>query len=374
MSQMFYFGKDVGFAMATGFRVLVFLVALTFAPAVTKAQFGPDRSSLNGAGMVVPGGAVGRQLPLVPSSPKVILPSSATADAVRQQLDAGVSLESIDCALVELDVVLSEKLGSLPISIDHAGLKQARVGSDARVQGQFSPQPLRAVLDRMLRPHGLRAVVVNDGLRITADFRELSQRGIGTSRWLGVDEAFSLRVETALSQKVAVDFNNETLANVAKRLSEKMSLPVVLDVRSLEEIGMAADLEVTLSIEEVSIRTMLTLLLTPLELTYRVDSEVLVFTTKDSAELNLVSRIYWLEGTGFPVGDMDSVIDVIQGTLNPEFWEQLGGPGVINTLTEGYGNRPAIIVSATQEVHRQIETLLTVMRESHVGDDPVLHR
>jgi hypothetical protein len=365
----------MGSSMSACSRVWISFVVLMLAPAIVKAQFGKSGLiGLNGANAVLPSGAVGGQLPVGHASPKVILPSSATADAVRQQLDAGVSLESIDCALVELDVVLSEKLGSLPISIDHAGLKQARVGSDARVQGQFSPQPLRAVLDRMLRPHGLKAVVVNDGLRITADFRELSQRGIGTSRWLGVDEAFSLRVATALSQKVAVDFNNETLANVAKRLSEKMSLPVVRDVRSLEEIGMAADLEVTLSIEEVSMRTMLTLLLTPLELTYRVDSEVLVFTTKESAELNLVSRIYWLEGTGFPVGDMDSVIDVIQGTLNPEFWEQLGGPGVINTLTEGYGNRPAIIVSATQEVHRQIETLLTVMRESHVGDDPVLHR
>lgn len=364
----------MGFAMTAGFRVLVFLVALTLTPAITKAQFGPDRSRLNGAGMVVPGGAVGGQLPLGPSSPKVILPSSATADAVRQQLDVGVSLESIDCALVDLDVVLTEKLGSLPISLDHAGLKQARVSSDARVQGQFSPQPLRAALDRMLRPHGLKAVVVNDGLRITADFRELSQRGIGTSRWVGIDEAFSLRVDAALSQKVAVDFNDEPLAEVAKRLSEIMSLPIVLDFRSLEEIGMTADVEVTLSIEEMSIRSMLRLLLTPLDLTYRVDSEVLVFTTKESAELNLVNRIYWLEGTGFPIGDMDSVIDVIQGTLKPEFWEQLGGPGVINPLTEGYGNRPAIIVSATQEVHRQIETLLTVMRESHVGDDPVLHR
>ena len=98
----------MGSSMSACSRVWISFVVLMLAPAIVKAQFGKSGLiGLNGANAVLPSGAVGGQLPVGHASPKVILPSSATADAVRQQLDAGVSLESIDCALVELDVVLS---------------------------------------------------------------------------------------------------------------------------------------------------------------------------------------------------------------------------------------------------------------------------
>ena len=90
-----------------------------------------------------------------------------------------------------------------------------------------------------------------------------------------------------------------------------------------------------------------------------MDNELFCSTRASRAGTH--DRIYWLEGTGLPVGEFDNLIEVIQGSIEPDFWEHLGGPGVIQPLTHGVRNRPAILVSAICEIHQQIDALLMAM-------------
>ena len=65
-------------------------------------------------------------------------------------------------------------------------------------------------------------------------------------------------------------------------------------------------------------------------------------------------------------------MQLIQQTIVPDAWGPLGGPSTMVPLTRGVGNRPALIVSTVNDVHEQIADLLRVMRENHIGDDPVV--
>ena len=56
--------------------------------------------------------------------------------------------------------------------------------------------------------------------------------------------------------------------------------------------------------------------------------------------------------------DFDQIIDLIEGTIAPDTWESLGGPGSIRE----YYNNLSIIISQTQEVHEQIADLLDQLR------------
>ncbi len=135
---------------------------------------------------------------------------------------------------------------------------------------------------------------------------------------------------------------------------------------------MADDQPVSLSLKDVPLRSFLNLLLREMDLTYIAVDNVLQVTTIEAAEQNLQNRLYWLEGTGVPIGDFQSIIDLIQTSIVPNTWEALGGPSTLAPATLGNGNRPAILVSTTYPIHERIAQLLESLREAHLGPDPVV--
>jgi len=303
---------------------------------------------------------------------KVILPDSEVARFLREQLDTLVTLGEVRCELSSLSESLSNESMQIPLFLDDRGLKLAGVESDLRVEGVFKPQPLRSVLFQLLHPHGLHAIIQNEGLLITADFTELTRRGQAIHRWVGLDEQFASKVQSAMKKKASFDYQDMPLSEVAQLWSEQWELPVMIHTRAMEDIGLSPSAEVKLNLQDVTFGSAMKLMLEQLDMTYTMDNGLFLFTTREQAEQELMTRIYWLEGTGLPVGEFDNLIEVIQSSIEPDFWEHLGGPGVIQPLTHGVRNRPAILVSAICEIHQQIDALLMAMREGHVGPDPVL--
>ena len=98
-------------------------------------------------------------------------------------------------------------------------------------------------------------------------------------------------------------------------------------------------------------------------------SDSLVVTTGEASEENLLTRIYWLEGTGFAGRDYQAVIDLVQSSIEPDTWEKMGGRSTISPVAS---TRPALLVGAVYTVHEQIDKLLKTLRETHFGNDPVL--
>ncbi len=119
---------------------------------------------------------------------RVLQPDSDIAEALRESLDDVVQLGQIDTNIGQLGNVLSERLDGIPIFVDARGVKMAELSLSDKVQADIKPLPLRSALRSLLAPLGLRAVIQQEGLDITADFTSLTRRGIATDRWVDVDQ------------------------------------------------------------------------------------------------------------------------------------------------------------------------------------------
>jgi len=213
-------------------------------------------------------------------------------------------------------------------------------------------------------------VVEDEALVMTADPAELVHQGIGTDRWINITDSAAEKISTTLDSKTSgLAFVEMPLREVVQQISSQMDLAIVLDERALEEIGMTGDDPVLGSFGDVSLRSVMELILEPFDLTYTIAGESLLITTHEASENRLLNRIYWLEGTGLAAQDEQSVIDSIQTAFVPDTWEALGGPSTIAPVPSA---RPALLISTTYETHETIESYFETLRSTHLGEDPVL--
>ena len=116
------------------------------------------------------------------------------------------------------------------------------------------------------------------------------------------DNEVERRINAALGDETTQNFVEETLENAVRLISETHQIPIIVDKKALEEIGLTSDSPVSISLANVSLRSFLRLMLKELDLTYMIKDEVMQITTQDAAEANLVRKVY-------PVGDL--VVPVI---------------------------------------------------------------
>ena len=89
---------------------------------------------------------------------------------------------------------------------------------------------------------------------------------------------------------------------MSRQLQDDYGIPIKLDTTALEEIGINTDEPVTVNLHNISLRSALRLMLKDLQLTYIIQDEVLMITTPEEAEANLVVKVY-------PVADLVLPID-----------------------------------------------------------------
>jgi hypothetical protein len=113
------------------------------------------------------------------------------------------------------------------------------------------------------------------------------------------------RIEKALRSPLhqnGLDFVETPLKDVVDGLATDYGIPVQLDTPALEEVGINPDQPVTVNLHNVSLRSALRLMLKNLQLTYIIQDEVMMITTPDAAQKNLVVKVY-------PVADLVLPID-----------------------------------------------------------------
>lgn len=89
----------------------------------------------------------------------------------------------------------------------------------------------------------------------------------------------------------SLDFSNTPLSEVAETIGQQHGIQVVLDTEALEAAGVSADMPVTRTLNNVSLRTGLWLLLEDLDLSYVIRGATVHITTPDVAE-SLITRVY----------------------------------------------------------------------------------
>lgn len=341
---------------------------------------------------------------------------------VAAKLDTNVTL-SLETGLDFLADALSEELG-IPVFTDSRAIALTGLDpSQTMVKFESDHQPLRSILRKTLQPLELRAEVQDDGLVITADFSELTRRGIMQDQWVGLSDELMTRVDAALATEVELPIHASPLENAIAEFSRAVDFPMVIDRTALEGIGLTSDTPVNGQsripdsndagqaerpmqqdvfdrgpnakatpadnpfpkdedeqaeiakprsiIQRLPLSAVLDLTLRDLELTYTIRNGLIKVTTMDSAEQELLNRLYFLEGTGLPRGDFGSTMSMIQGSIYPDSWAALGGRGTMHPINNGQNARPTLLISATLNVHQQIAELMQALRDSHFGPDPI---
>jgi hypothetical protein len=201
----------------------------------------------------------------------------------------------------------------------------------------------------------------------------------------------------ALTKKINWEFVERPLGEVVEELKKELNIPMRLDMRTLNDLGVTPDTPVTFKMSGITAKSALSLLLRDLGLTTMIRDEVLLVTTPDEADNQLETVVYNVadlvqvaSGTtlsnlnmpedyatvpvqlgGAPPAprkstplahqsDFDSLIDVITKSIKPTAWDDVGGVGSIQPFESG--GICAIVVTHTDEVHEEIAKLLSQLR------------
>lgn len=158
------------------------------------------------------------------------------------------------------------------------------------------------------------------------------------------------RIRAVLAGPTTQSFVELPLRDAMRQLGEFHDIPIVVDSRALEDLGLSTDVPVTIALKDVTLRSFLRLMLRELDLTYLVKDEVLQITTTEAAEGNLV-----LESYTFPealVERSDKVVTALTATVQPQQWSTTGGPCSVVVVDH------VLMVSATESVHEDVVEFL----------------
>ena len=186
---------------------------------------------------------------------------------------------------------------------------------------------------------------------------------------LRAEEAAEMKIYQALSKPISVDYDDEPLAEVLEDLSAKMNVNILLDHEALDEIGIDEDSPVYSSLKNVSAQSVLKILMRRIdpELTWTIQHESLLFTTKEYAAERLTTQFFdvgdlvtFIDNEDRALTNYDAVIELIQTTVEPETWLEVGGEGSISPF-EATGIT-VLVVQQTPEVQIKVAALLEQIR------------
>ena len=142
------------------------------------------------------------------------------------------------------------------------------------------------------------------------------------------------RIYQALSNRGEINFNQRPLSGVVEHFRNTYAIPILIDELALEAKGLTVDEPITLELPEVSFQSALNLVSEPLGLTFVVQNEVMMITTKSTAEKLAVGRINALTEVG------------TKGVLLHSQYSQggmgMGGPGMAGGGMGSDGTTPTI--------------------------------
>ena len=210
-------------------------------------------------------------------------------------------------------------------------------------------------------------------------------------------------VELKLANVTKVEYFETALNDVLEDLKEKHELSFYVKTEMLETLGITTDELVTISLPKIRLSMLLELILEKHELTHVVQDGIVIITTKEDAEaafrqikvyncrdlidqgneINTLLSQMSKGGGDSPAGKnkeiklttgggllrglqpsrrqptAENLIDLISNLVQPESWDEVGGPGTISA------HDGLIAINNTTQVHNKVESLLAMMRTAN---------
>jgi hypothetical protein len=150
------------------------------------------------------------------------------------------------------------------------------------------------------------------------------------------------------------------LEDAVLQLSQQHSIPMVIDGRALEDVGLTTDVPVSIALHNVTLRSLLRLMLRQLELTYMIKDEVLQITTTEAAEKNMTVEMYRVPE--MLTEESDKLLEAVTASVHPDAWSQLGGACQASVI----GN--VLVIAATENVHEEVSGFMEKLQRTLDGD------
>ena len=229
-----------------------------------------------------------------------------------------------------------------------------------------------------------------------------------------------IRIEQSLEKRVSLHEENAPLSEIIKKIATVADINIVFDPNGLEEEGVNSHTPVTIDVDGIMVKSALNLMLDHHHLGYTIKDETLMITSRirqqgdlkvvnysvadlvipiptqatmaapmgglvpamggmGGGQMNVPSNGF-ASGQPFaqvapgavgPLGtapdrlggpssdaDFDSLVDLIQTTISPDSWIEVGGTGTVRP----FETTLSLVIRQTQQVHEEIADLLEQLR------------
>src|SRR5207248_1564997 len=99
-------------------------------------------------------------------------------------------------------------------------------------------------------------------------------------------------LEQVLARRDSIYLSETSLAQAIAELSARFQVPLVVASRKLEEAGVNLDTPITKQLTGLPLESILRLMLGELDLTFTIREHMIVITTPEDAEQELLTRVY----------------------------------------------------------------------------------
>jgi type II secretory pathway component GspD/PulD (secretin) len=125
---------------------------------------------------------------------------------------------------------------------------------------------------------------LDKGINMGTSFKDLTRERMLTNARLAEKKTpAAMDIEKKLNEPISINMNNQTLEEAVTFLQNYTNLNVVLDPRALQDEGLSKESKVSLTLQKAKLRTALKLMLQPLGLTWKVEDDVLMITSKQAS-------------------------------------------------------------------------------------------
>jgi hypothetical protein len=176
----------------------------------------------------------------------------------------------------------------------------------------------------------------------------------------------------ALDREVALKYVDQPLDDVCADLTTRLNVPVILRGGvALVHSGMGATMErrdlrilpesrVTIDLPPLPVRQALGLLLESRGLEYDVDREVIQVAFPEDLRRQLPTSaidVRHLLGSASGGLDEDTIVNLVTTCVEPDMWDEVGGPGSVETF------RGLLVYRQTYDGSRQVQELIDALSE-----------
>lgn len=170
------------------------------------------------------------------------------------------------------------------------------------------------------------------------------------------------KIEAALEETTSLQFLEQPLGDITQFLEDRHKIEVQLDAQALDTAGVNTDSPVTIDVEGITLRSALDLMLRTLELTWCIRDGVLLVTTPEEVENELVTEVYdvqrflyVMDKNGQRKRFTEPLLDAVMSHVAPTTWTDVGGVGAIDVLGE------SAVVSQTWDIQREVDQTFAAM-------------